>query len=217
MKIAAWDLDETLLEGDSDLLFIRHCETHGLMDASHASRAQDFYDDYHAGKLDLAAFYDYTLSPFAGRTRTELEPLLSSFHAGEVFPRLRPAMVERLCAQRAAGWRTVLVTATNQLLGEPVARHLGMDGCIATEVAREAGRFTGAVAGEPAYRDGKRARLESWLARRGTSLDELTDSTYHGDSTSDLPLLERVRRPVAVTPSDELRAIAETRGWEIHA
>lgn len=212
MKVAAWDLDETLLEGDSDLLFVRFCGARGLMDAS---RIDGFYDDYHAGRLNLMAFYEYTLSPFVGRTRGELEPLLADFHEREVFPRLRPAMLERLRIQREEGWLTVLVTATNQLLAEPVARHLALDGCIATEVERAAGRYTGAVHGEPSYRDGKRTRLEAWLARRGTSMGGLEDSTYHGDSMSDLPLLERVHRPVAVTPSDELRALAEGHGWEL--
>ncbi len=212
MKVAAWDLDETLLEGDSDLLFVRFCGERGLMDAS---RIEGFYADYHAGRLDLAAFYDYTFEPFAGRTHAELAPLLAEFHASCVLPRLRPAMVERLAIQAAEGWLRVLVTATNQLLAEPVARHLALDGCIATEVERVDGLFTGRVQGEPSYRDGKRARLETWLARRGTSLGELADSAYHGDSMSDLPLLDGVRRPVAVTPSDELRAIAESRRWEI--
>lgn len=212
MKVAAWDLDETLLEGDSDLLFIPFAGARGLVDPS---RIDAFYADYHAGRLDVDAFYAYTLSPFAGRTRDALEPLLAEFHGDVVLPRLRPAMVARLERQAAEGWVRVLVTATNQVLAEPVARHLGLDGCIATQLARRGGRYTGAVLGEPSFRAGKTARLEAWLGRRGASLAGLADSTYHGDTTSDLHLLERVRRPVAVTPAPDLRAIAEARGWEL--
>lgn len=212
MKVAGFDLDETLLEGDSDLLFAHFCGRRGLADAS---RIDGFYADYRAGCLDLEAFYAYTFEPFRGSTREELGPLLEEFHRTQLAPRLRPAMVARVNDLRRAGWVTVLVTATNTLLAHRVALELRLDGTIATHPARDGGRFTGATTGVPSFLEGKAERLDAWLARRGTSIEGLEDSTYFGDSRSDLPLLERVAHPVAVGPDAVLRARAEERGWEI--
>ena len=109
----------------------------------------------------------------------------------------------------------VLITATNSFVTAPIARELGIEHLVATDPEECDGRFTGGVRGEPCFREGKLVRLESWLAARGTGLDDFAESWFYSDSANDLPLLERVTHPVAVDPDPRLEAHARQRGWPV--
>ena len=108
-----------------------------------------------------------------------------------------------------------MVTATNSFVTAPIAREFGVPHLVATEPERVAGRFTGRVAGVPCFKDGKIARVEAWLAGQGHRLQDFAQSTFYSDSRNDLPLLERVTRPVAVDPDAVLAAEARRRGWPV--
>ncbi|WP_165679674.1 HAD family hydrolase, partial [Metapseudomonas otitidis] len=113
---------------------------------------------------------------------------------------------------RAAGDRLVIITATNRFITGPIAERLGVDDLLATECQMLDGRYTGRSTDVPCFREGKVVRLERWLAENGLSLD---DASFYSDSVNDMPLLERVSRPVAVDPDDRLRAEAQARGWAV--
>jgi len=214
MRFAGFDLDHTLLEGDSDTLWMQHlaATSHPSIDLAEIDR---FLADHAAGTLDAAAYYRTTLAPYVDTDFEDHADALERFHIDTLHPRLRPDVVARVAAERDAGALVVLVTATNELVARPLAWALGMDGCIATRIGRERGRLTGAVAGEASLGAGKTARVEAWLARRGTSLDALEDSAFYGDSINDGHIMQRVRRPVAVGPEARLAALAAERGWEV--
>lgn len=214
MRFAGFDLDHTLIEGDSDVLWMRRLAATGRANIDLAL-IERFLADHAAGTLDAAAYYRVTLAPYVGARFVDFAPELDAYLLDTLTPLLRPRVVARLHAERAAGAVTVLVTATNELVARPIARALGFDGFIATHIGRERGRLTGAVAGTASLGAGKTARVEAWLAWRGTSLAELTDSAFFGDSVNDRFIMERVQRPVAVGPDPKLAAHAREHGWEI--
>ena len=209
-----FDLDHTLLDGDSDELWCDFLVRRGALDGrSFAARNAAMARDYRAGTVGTLEFCGFHVSTLAGRTALEWEPLRREFLRQVVAPRIpraARALVER---HRAAADELVLTTATNRFITEPTCAHLGLTMLLATECATDAGgRFSGEVAGAPNMREGKVARLAQWLAAQGRRLDD-EDSVFYSDSINDLPLLERVRRPVAVDPDAALAAEAARRGW----
>lgn len=222
MRFAGFDLDHTLLEGDSDVLWMRRLAARQRAGELGQGRPpidldqlDRFLEDHAAGTLDHDAYYRFTLAPYVGTRFADHADELARFYAEELAPRLRPAVVARLEAERAGGALCVLVTATNELVARPVATALGFDGFVATQIQRERGCLTGAVLGTPSLHEGKTTRVEAWLARRGASLATLADSAFYGDSINDSFVMGHVRRPVAVGPGPRLEAIARERGWEI--
>lgn len=217
MNLTLFDLDGTLLPGDSDHAFGEHLVALGWVDGA-AFKAQNdaFYADYVAGCLDIHAYVAFATAPWRGRSDAELQACHRSFMAQRIQPQLRAearALVQR---HQQAGDRVVVVTATNEFVTRPIAQALGVDELIATELARDQnGRFTGAIHGVPSFREGKITRVQAWLAAQGRSLAQCTRSTFYSDSTNDLPLLERVSHPVATNPSPDLERVALIRGWPL--
>lgn len=212
MRVAFFDLDHTLVEGDCDVLWMQHLASSGRGDLEPMRR---FMAAYEAGTLEIEAYYAYSLAVFRGHTAADFEAELEAFYRAEVEPRLRPWVLERLAAEREAGALCVLVTATGELVARPVVRALGLDALLATRLEHRAGHLTGSILGQACFREGKLTQIESWLRGRGTSLDALDDSAYYGDSRNDRFVMQRVQRPVAVGPDSHLRALAEERGWEL--
>lgn len=212
MKVALFDLDHTLIEGDSDVLWMRRIAAQGRADAA---PLEGFFRDYAAGTLDIGAYYAYTMAVFAGCRLLDFGAELDAHFEETVKPLLRPAVLERLADERATGAVLALVTATGEVVARRVAEFLGFDALIATRHARQTGRFDGHMAGLPIFREGKIDGVEAWLRGRGASLATLADSSFYSDSRNDRFLMERVRRPVAVGPDEELRALSMERGWEI--
>ncbi len=217
MKLALFDLDGTLLPMDSDHAFGEFLVAQGLVDGdTFRRRNDDFYADYLAGRLDIAAYVDFASSPWRGLPADTQASLLQRYAAEVIEPQVTPqalALVER---HRAAGDLLAIVTATNEFVTRPIATRFGVETLIATELQRDAaGRVTGAIRGTPSFRDGKIARVQQWLAAQGRSLADFEASTFYSDSTNDLPLLEHVSHPVATNPGHGLREIALARGWPI--
>ncbi|UUY09211.1 HAD-IB family hydrolase [Pseudomonas sp. J452] len=213
MRLALFDLDNTLLAGDSDHSWGEFLCQRGLVDAvAYQARNDAFYADYCAGKLDVVAYQNFSQAILG---RTDMAQL-AQWHAEfmrEVIEPIILAKGEALLAQhRAAGDKLVIITATNRFVTAPIAARLGVDTLLATECGMQDGRYSGQITGVPCYQGGKVVRLGEWLQETGHSLD---DSYFYSDSRNDLPLLEQVAHPVAVDPDDTLRAIASERGWSV--
>jgi HAD superfamily hydrolase (TIGR01490 family) len=217
MNLTLFDLDGTLLPGDSDHAFGEFLVQHGWVQASDFKAANDrFYADYLAGQLDMPAYVRFATSAWRDRGALELAQVMSRFMTAVVQPMLLPAAHALVRQHQSAGDLVAIVTATNEVVTRPIANALGVQHLIATDLARDtAGRVTGAIAGVPAFQAGKITRVQAWLQGLGHTLDGFERSTFYSDSTNDLPLLERVSHPVATNPAPALANIAQERGWPV--
>ncbi len=217
MRLTLFDLDGTLIPKDSDHAFGEFIIGLGWADEHVFRRRNDgFFRDYQNGRLDIHAYADFASSPWRGRSAEELERATAAFLASVVQPMLTPAARELVQGHQRAGDLVAIVTATNDFVTRPIARLLGVDELLATDLVRDAaGRVTGQIAGVPCFQGGKVQRLQAWLTARGQALDDFERSTFYSDSTNDLPLLERVSHPVATNPGPALERIALDRGWPV--
>lgn len=214
MQLALFDLDNTLLAGDSDFEWSQFLIDRGVLDReAYETRSAVFYAQYKAGTLNIHEFLNFQLKPLSRYSRAQLEAWRAEFMQERILPMIAPG-TPALLARHAEHVR-VIITATNRFITAPIARHLGVEDLIATELEEDGDRFTGRVLGIPSFREGKVKRLEAWLAARGLSWLNVKESWFYSDSLNDLPLLERVTHPVAVDPDDVLRAHASERGWPI--
>jgi HAD superfamily hydrolase (TIGR01490 family) len=216
MNLALFDLDNTLLACDSDYEWGQFLVDRGVLGREeYEAQNAAFYEQYKSGTLDIHEFLGFALRPLAAHAPADLE----RWHARFMAERIRPAIGERARAlvrgHLEAGDLCAVVTATNSFVTAPIAREFGVAHLVATEPERIDGRFTGRVLGAPCFREGKIARVESWLAGEGRALGEFARSSFYSDSHNDLPLLERVTRPVAVDPDRTLAAEAARRGWPV--
>ncbi len=212
--LALFDLDNTLLAGDSDFEWAQFLIEQGVLDREvYEARNQDFYDQYKAGTLDILEFLDFQLKPLARHPRSQLDAWHRDFMARKIVPIVAPGTPELL--KRHADHVQVIVTATNSFVTAPIAAHLGVPHLIATEPELAGGEFTGRPSGTPSFKEGKVARLEQWLAARGKTWADVGESWFYSDSLNDLPLLARVHHPVAVDPDPTLKAHAEKQGWPV--
>lgn len=214
--LALFDLDHTLLDGDSDVLWCDFLMDRGVLDrAVFEPRNLQMAADYRAGSVSAQAFCEFYVGTLAGRTPAQWQPLREAFLTERVAPRLVPAGRDCLEAHRREGDMLVLTTATNRYITELTAAALGIEHLIATDcVVGPDGRFSGAVAGTLNMREGKVARLRAWLAERGRTLEH-EGSVFYSDSINDLPLLAAVTRPVAVDPDPRLEEHARAQGWPV--
>ncbi|UCE88201.1 MAG: HAD family hydrolase [Pseudomonadota bacterium] len=212
MSLAIFDLDNTLLAGDSDYLWGRFLVDKGIVDgAAYEEKNRRFYEDYKAGNLDIYKFLAFSLRPLAENDPTVLNALHREFMGQCILPIVAPGATALLAKHRARGDFLLIITATNRFVTAPIAAMLEVDDLLATDPEQVEGRYTGEVSGVPCYKEGKVQRLEQWL--RNTQHD-LKDSWFYSDSHNDLPLLERVTHPVAVDPDEILADHATARGWE---
>jgi HAD superfamily hydrolase (TIGR01490 family) len=213
--LVLFDLDHTLLDGDSDVLWCDFLIERGVLDrAEFGARNAAMDRDYRAGTVGMQDFCDFYISTLVGRTRAAWQPLREAFLEEVIAPRLWPAGRALVDGHKAAGDRVLMTTATNRFLTELTAAHLGIDHLLATECEEAGEHFTGRSSGTLNMREGKQVRLERWLAERQQTLAE-QDSTLYSDSINDLPLLSAVRHPIAVDPDPQLAAIAAERGWRV--
>lgn len=214
--LALFDLDHTLLSGDSDVLWCAWLMQEGLLDrTTFEPRNAAMEAGYRAGTVSVQDFCGFYVSTLAGRSPAQWEPLRQRFLHEQIVPRIPEAAREQLRLHQRAGDLVVMTTATNRLITELTAAHLGLEHLIATECELDAdGTCTGRIAGEPNMREGKVRRLQAWLDARGLELAAL-DSIAYSDSMNDAPLLCATRRAVAVDPDPRLAALAAERGWPV--
>ncbi|MBU0688925.1 MAG: HAD-IB family hydrolase [Gammaproteobacteria bacterium] len=216
MNLALFDLDNTLLSGDSDFEWSQFLIEQGVLDRElFEAKNLAFYEQYKAGTLDIHEFLDFQLKPLSRHARK----VLNQWHEAFMRIKVRPMMGDKARAlvkeHLAAGDVCVVITATNSFVTAPIVREFGIEHLIATDPEQKDGEFTGGVAGVPSFREGKVARMEQWLSERGWSWGSFEQSCFYSDSLNDLPLLSKVKRPVAVDPDATLRAHAEQQGWPV--
>ncbi|CAK9891858.1 MULTISPECIES: HAD family hydrolase [Pseudomonas] len=213
MRLALFDLDNTLLGGDSDHAWGDYLCERGILDPiAYKNRNDEFYQDYLAGKLDLNAYLEFTLEILAKTEMAQLDEWHRDFMRDCVEPIVLPKALALLKQHQDAGDKLVIITATNRFITGPIAKRLGVQTLLATECEMVDGRFSGRSTDIPCFREGKVTRLNRWLLENGYSLE---DSYFYSDSMNDLPLLEQVTHPVAVDPDPNLRAEAQQRGWQV--
>jgi HAD superfamily hydrolase (TIGR01490 family) len=216
VTLGLFDLDNTLLSGDSDYEWGQFLVDRGVL-AREEYEAQNaaFFEQYKVGTLDIHEYLGFALRPLAAHTPQDLARWHGEFMRERILPMIAPGARALVRRHLEAGELCAIVTATNSFVTAPIAREFGVPHLIATEPESRDGRFTGRVAGTPCFREGKIRRLDEWLAAMGRRLEDFPDSSFYSDSHNDLPLLERVRRPVAVDPDPQLAAEAARRGWPV--
>jgi len=213
LTLAIFDLDNTLLAGDSDHAWGQFLVEEDIVDAELYRQANDrFYQDYLNGELDIMRYLGFALEPLARHDLDQLLALRERFIEHKIRPMLQPKAFELLDRHRSQGHTLMIITATNRFVTEPVAGLLGIGHLIATDPEMVNGQYTGRVAGTPSFRDGKVSRLQEWLQSSGESLD---GAWFYSDSHNDAPLLRQVTHPVAVDPDPTLAALAAAEGWDI--
>ncbi len=216
MNLALFDLDNTLLSGDSDFEWSQFLVDQGVLDRElFEAKNLAFYEQYKAGTLNIAEFLDFQLKPLSRHARKVLDTWHEEFMRRKVRPMMGQAARDLVAKHRTAGDVCVIVTATNSFVTAPIAREFGVEHLIATDPEQVNGEFTGRVAGVPSFRDGKVVRMESWLSERGWTWGSFERTWFYSDSLNDLPLLSKVKHPVAVDPDATLRAHAEKQGWSV--
>ena len=216
MDLVLFDLDNTLLAGDSDFEWAQFLISRGVLDREvHEAANQVFYEQYKAGTLDIHAFLDFQLKPLSRHARAELDRWHVDFMRNHIEPIMLPAARSLVAQHLDRGALTAIVTATNSFVTGPIARAFGIPHLIATIPAAEGGEFTGKPRGLPSFREGKITRVEAWLESLGLHWGSFNASYFYSDSLNDLPLLSRVTHPVAVDPDDTLRSHAASAGWKV--
>ena len=216
MDLAIFDLDKTLLAGDSDYQWGEFLIDIGVVErAAHASINDQFYADYKVGKLDINAFLEFQLKPLSQHPRAQLDAWHREFMQQKIAPMITEksrALVEQ---HRANGDLLLIITATNSFVTGPIASAFGIANLIGTVPEEINGEFTGKVTGTPSFQQGKITRLNEWLAERGQGLSDFGTTWFYSDSHNDLPLMKLVDKPIAVNPDPILLAYAEDHAWPI--
>jgi len=214
MNLALFDLDNTLLRGDSDHAWGEFLVERGMVNSDEfRAKNDEFYSQYKAGTLDINAYLSFALSAIAGKTTDEIAPLHALFMQTKIESMILDASWTLL--EKHRNDLCVIVTATNHFVTAPIAQRLGVPHLIACDVEIVDNRYTGRAIGTPSFQAGKVVRVEAWLKSMGKSLADFEHSFFYSDSLNDLPLLNVVNRPVAVDPDPTLRAHAKAHGWPI--
>ena len=213
MALVIFDLDNTLIGGDSDHLWGEFLCEQGLVDSEEfAARNDQFYEDYKSGNLDIEAYLRFALAPLKDRDPELLAAWHRDFMTSKIEPVMLPRAAQLIANHRGRRDQLLIITATNEFITRPIAAALGIEDIIACEAQVRDGRYTGEPQGVPSYHEGKVVRLEQWLREREIAM---AGAYFYSDSHNDLPLLEQVDKPIAVDPDPKLLARAREAGWPV--
>ena len=213
-KLVIFDLDNTILNGDSDYSWINFLINENYVDKhEYEKRNQYFYDQYYEGNLDYDEWAEFAPSTMKGKTPFDLEEPLSKFLSTVIEPMINIYALRLLHNHHHDNDIMLLASATNSVLVEPIARRLGFENIVATEVEIIDGVYTGKVYGRPALGQGKLTKVEEWAAQN--NIKDFKDAIFYSDSINDLPLLSEVGVPIAVNPDDQLRNLSIKNNWEV--
>ena len=217
-RLALFDLDNTLLAGDSDHAWGEFLIEHDLVNANnHRETNEAHYQNYLVGKLDIREYVRFTVNPVSSFSEQERYCLREKFMERAIRPMILPKSIALIEFHRTRGDTCIIITATNNFIAAPIAQQLGVNILIATELETVNGKLTGRIQGEPCYQEGKVKKLADWLEQErlhGRSF-ELSSAVFYTDSINDLPLMEQVSEPIAVDPDDSLRHEAQVRQWKV--
>lgn len=213
MTLALFDLDHTLLNGDSDHLWGQFLVDNDLVDREAYAKANDyFYEQYKQGQLDIHEFCSFSFQPLTQWSNERLAELHAEFMQTVILPVLPQISKDLVQKHKDQGHTTLIITATNSFVTAPIAKELQVDYLLATEPKKVNGKYTTEIEGTPCFREGKVTRINAWLAENGESLD---GSYFYSDSHNDLALLEQVTNPIATNPDEKLLAVAQERNWDV--
>jgi HAD superfamily hydrolase (TIGR01490 family) len=213
MKLAIFDLDNTLIAGDSDCLWGEFLSERGYVDsAAYQAGHEKYYQDYLNGNLDIDAFLKFQLKALADNDRLRLEQWRESYIEEKIKPIMLPKAIELIDEHRRQAHELLIITATNRFITEPIAKEFKIDNLIACEPELIDGQYTGRVVGIPSYAEGKVLRFNDWQANHAQELEECW---FYSDSHNDIPLLREVDHAIAVDPDDSLQKEATVSGWPI--
>lgn len=216
MKLALFDLDNTLIAGDSDFEWAQFLIEKKALDRElHEARNLEFYEQYKAGTLDIHEFLDFQLKPLSRHPRSQLETWRKEFIEKKIKPIIAPGTQALIEQHMLDGDLCIIITATNSFVTAPIAQMLGISHLIATEPEINDNEFTGKVAGTPCFQEGKIVRLEAWLDQHNLTWLSFLQSWFYSDSLNDLPLLSKVTHPVAVDPDAVLQKHAQENDWTV--
>lgn len=215
-NLALFDLDNTLLAGDSDYNWSLFLINEGLLDgASHHTRNEQFYQDYKNGTLDIYAFLEFQLKPLSQHPKKFLDELHIRYMEKVIRPMMTQKAQDLVNKHKAAGDLCLVITATNSFVTKPIAAAYGIENLIGTDPEVVNGEYTGGVSGVPSFKEGKVTRINQWLAERGATLADYSTSYFYSDSHNDLPLMKLVTNPVAVDADEVLSDYAKQQGWPL--
>ena len=213
-NLALFDLDNTLLAGDSDYSWSLFLIEQGLLDASsHRARNEQFYQDYKNGNLDIYKFLEFQLKPLSQHSVAFLDTLHLKFMQEVIRPMMTTKAQDLVNKHQAAGDLCLIITATNSFVTKPIAEAYGIEHLIGTDPEMIDGRYTGGVSGVPSFQAGKVTRINQWLAERQQQLSDFETSYFYSDSHTDLPLMKLVTNPVAVDADETLTEYAKAQHW----
>ncbi len=213
-NLALFDLDNTLLAGDSDYNWSLFLIGEGLLDAkTHQERNEQFYLDYKNGSLDIVKFLEFQLKPLSQHPKKFLDELHLKYMDKVIRPMMTQKAQNLVNKHKAAGDLCLVITATNSFVTKPIATAYGIEHLIGTDPEMVNGEYTGGVSGVPSFKEGKVTRINQWLAEHGQQLSDFETSYFYSDSHNDLPLMKLVTNPVAVDADDTLKAYAAKQGW----
>jgi hypothetical protein len=217
LRLTLFDLDNTLLHGDSDYEWGQYLIEVGAVDRGLYEQAnQRFYDEYKSGTLNIEAFLAFALKPLASYPEAQLHAWRAAFLESRIKPRVSDRARALVQEELARSTLVAIVTATNRFVTAPIAELFGVSHLIATEPEKNLkGQYTGKVAGTPSFREGKIIRVDQWLSQLNHNWHDFEETAFYSDSLNDLPLLERVKEPIAVNPDPTLRQHAIQSGWPI--
>lgn len=213
-NLALFDLDNTLLAGDSDYNWSLFLISEGLLDAkTHHDRNEQFYADYKNGCLNIVEFLKFQLQPLSQHSKKFLDQLHLKYMQKVIRPMMTQKAQDLVNKHKAEGDLCVVITATNSFVTKPIATAYGVEHLIGSDPEMVDGEYTGGVTGVPTYKEGKVIRLNQWLVERGQQLSDFETSYFYSDSHNDLPLMKLVTNPVAVDADAILTAYAEEQAW----
>ena len=213
--LTLFDLDNTLLNGDSDHAWGEFLIYKGLVaENNHRERNDQFYEDYRNENLDLNAYVAFTIKPIINLSEEQRTNLHKEFMTFAINGAILPKAKKLVREHKSRGDFCVIITATNNYITAPIAQNFHIDLLLATDLEIENGYFTGMISGIPCYREGKLDKLKQWL-ENSNGIHSLANSTFYSDSINDLPLLEAVQNPIAVDPDDALLQVSQKRGWKV--
>lgn len=214
--LALFDLDNTLLAGDSDKTWNQFLIDRGILDAEASRIANDqFYADYCAGTLDMEVYLAFALEPLTRFSKAELDALHQDFMRDYIRPMMMQEAQALVKQHLDAGALVMIITATNRFVTGPIAAAFGVPHLIATEAEMIDNRYTGKSFNVPCFQSGKITRLEQWFAEQNLDWSSFDDSWFYSDSHNDLPLMKLVKHPVAVDPDPMLKRYADQHGWPV--
>lgn len=213
MSLAIFDLDNTLIGGDSDYLWGEFLCEIGAVDVEiHRQKNEDYFQQYNRGELDIYEYSEFAIEPLSRFNMTELEAMHQQFIAEKIKPIILDKAQQLVDKHKHQGDTILVITATSRFVTEAIAKLYGIDNILAIEAEVVDGRYTGKIVGIPTYAAGKVDNLMLWLEKSNETLE---GSSFYSDSHNDIPLLEVVDNPVAVNPNEALRVHAEDNNWPI--